>query len=486
MSNNKQSKSRLGLRSDLTSSSNHLLAAIFAGVSLLTACTTQNYQAAPLSPQQLTQHRVALDHRDPAFRSYLEEHNYPLESWPLKRFDLAALTLAAMHFNPSVQLARGRIDVARAGETIAGQRPNPTLNFPDEPRDTADFYGLVIDFIFERKAKREARQAGAQAERKAAEFALAQRAWSIYSKLHANLIEYYAAVHVSGLVENQHSILEESLRLLEQRVDVGQASQFELSSLRLELQQTALLLSNQQYLSNDALHRLITDTGLQVDKFEPNDFIFTDLQQHLQPDAIELEQLQTELLHSRFDIKQMLAEYQAYEAGLKLEIEKQYPDVTLSPGLLFEQGQALWVLAAAGTFPLFHNNDGQIQQALAERKRKQYEFIRLQTSLINELARRKQNYQDRLIAYGKSRQLVSILEARGVEIEKQFKLGYSGKLTLLRSRLEIEKARQAMFRIEVDVMRAAAQLEAVTQSPMHTRIKEFDFMQSAHPPEYNP
>ena len=162
---------------------------------------------------------------------------------------------------------------------------------------------------------------------------------------------------------------------------------------------------------------------------------------------------------------------------MKLEVEKRYPDVTLSPGLLFEEGQALWVLAAAGKIPLFHNNDGQIQQALAARKQKQDEFIQLQTSLMNELARKKQNYEDRLTAYAVSRKLFAAVQARGEEIEKQFELGYSDQLAVFRSRLEIEKARQAMFQIELDVMREAVRLEAVIQRPRHASIREFDFMQ---------
>ncbi len=461
------------------------LRAVLVGAIFLSACTSHTYQPESITPQLAAQERDELRHQDPVFKAFLEELQYPLPTWPLKRFDLAALTLAAIHFNPAVQLAQNRIDIARAGETIAGQRPNPTLNFPDEPRDTADFYGLVVDFIFERKAKREARLAQAQAERAAAEFELAQQIWSIYSKLHRNLIEYYAAGQHSGMLNKQRAVIGESLHLLEQRVDAGQISEFEVSSLRLEQQQTALQLSNQQYMVNDARHRLIADTGLQADKFEEIEFVSSDLKQHLGADAMAFDELQIELLHSRFDINQKLAEYQAYEESLKLEIEKQYPDVTLSPGLLFERGQSLWVLAASGTWPLFHNNDGQIQRALAERKRKQYEFIQLQTSLINELARKKQNYLDRLAAYEQSQQLFAALQTRGREIEKQFELGYSDQLKVLRSRLEIEKARQTMFQIELNVMRAAVQLERVTQSPMHASIKNLNFMKFQQPQDNN-
>ena len=266
--------------------------------------------------------------------------------------------------------------------------------------------------------------------------------------------------------------------MLEQRLAVGQASEFELSSIRLELQQTELSLSKQRYQSNDAFHLLIVNTGLQADKFSHVEFVFAELKQHLHADAAELDRLQAELLQSRFDIRKSLAEYNSYEAGLRLEIEKQYPDITLSPGFLFERGQALWVLAASWTLPLFHNNDGQIQRALAERKQKQYEFIQLQTTLVNELDRKKQNYQDRLAAYEHGKQLLAALQTRAEEIEKQFTLGYTDKLAVLRSRLEIEKARQAMFDIELDVMRAAAKLESLTQSPSLVSIRQLGIIQS--------
>ena len=478
MPNNKQSKSGLSSFFSFRYSPTHWRAATLICVALFVGCASQTYQPTPVSPENIAQQRARLDHRDPAFRSYLEDNHYAVENWPLRQFDLAGLMLTAMYFNPSVQLAHTRIEIAQADETIAGQRANPSLNFPDEPRDSFDFYGLVVDFVLERKAKRQARQAQAAAAREAAEFEFAQQAWSIYSKLHASLIDYYAAEQISLLLNKQREIIEESLHLLQQRVAAGQVSEFELSRLRLELQQKKLLISNQHFVINDALHRLIKHTGLQADKFEQIKFSFSDLKLHLDPSTFEIEQLQTELLHSRFDIKQKLAEYQSFEQALKLEIEKQYPDVTLSPGFLFQEGESLWVLAAAWTLPLFHNNDGQIARSLAERKLKQYEFIQLQSDLVNELARKKQNYLDRLTAFDQSQQLFSALEVRSEEIEKQFKLGYSDRLTALRAHLEVEKARQAMFQIELEVMRAAAQLEAVTQSPSQPTIKKFDFMQS--------
>ncbi|MEQ8938065.1 MAG: TolC family protein, partial [Gammaproteobacteria bacterium] len=125
--------------------------------------------------------------------------------------------------------------------------------------------------------------------------------------------------------------------------------------------------------------------------------------------------------------------------------------------------------------PLFHNNESQIQQALAQRKQKQLEIIELQTRLLNELDRKRQNYLDKLAAYQNSLQLLDALTNKATQVEKQFELGYSDQLNVLRTKLEIEKANQAIFDIELDVMRAAVKLESLTQSPILTSMQNLNF-----------
>lgn len=446
-------------------------------VLLISGCATKTYSPEPVTPEVTVQQLGAYDLADPAFRVFLQNHAYPVDNWPLERLDLTALTLAAWYFNPAMHVARSGVEVERAGEVIAGQRTNPTLNFPDEPRDTLDFFGLVGDFLFERAAKREARQAEARAWREASELALTEQAWTLYANIHLALIEYYAAVRTSQILSQQEILLEEAMTLLKQRLRAGQVNEFEVSSMRIELQRTQLMLSNQRYASNDAYHQLVGNTGLHSDKFRHAKMVYSDLQQHLQENAETINALQPRLLHSRIDIRRKLAEYNAFEARLRYEIESQYPDITLSPGIVFERGQSLWVLAGAWVLPVFHNNDGQIQQALAERRRKQFEFMQLQAYWLNKLERTRQNYLDRLAAYQYSQQLLDAVKGREKQIEKQFELGYSDRLDLLRSRLETVKAKQAMLDIELDVMRAAAALEETSQTPMTEKIGKLDFIQ---------
>lgn len=49
--------------------------------------------------------------------------------------------------------------------------------------------------------------------------------------------------------------------------------------------------------------------------------------------------------------------YVQAESELRLDIEKQYPDLVLSPGFLFDQSDYIWPLAALWVLPLFKNTE---------------------------------------------------------------------------------------------------------------------------------
>ena len=52
---------------------------------------------------------------------------HPLDEWPLARWDVPLLTLAALYFQPGLEVVRAHAEVAYAAIESAGVRPNPTL-----------------------------------------------------------------------------------------------------------------------------------------------------------------------------------------------------------------------------------------------------------------------------------------------------------------------------------------------------------------------
>lgn len=444
---------------------------ILSSALVISGCVNHTYVSEPVDTQQNYTDILLKQHDSQEFRQFLDQHQYTIKSWPITLWDLKALTLAAVYFNPEINVILAEVEVEKAGEIIATQRPNPSVNLPLEnyspSGDSPWFTGLVFDFLFERKEKRIAKAERAKAERLAIEIKLQNKIWTIYSNLHSNLIEYFFAIKQKEMLLNQRALLKENLVLLNRRKELGQVSQFELSRVRLEQQQLQLQLANQNYLINDAFHNLIAITGLLANKFNQTSIQFDSIQESLAAQLPDEIQLRKELLNNRFDIKRKLKEYEAFEASLKLEIAKQYPDLNLSPGFIFDQGQNVWSITASWVLPVFHNHEGEIEQALAKRKQMQAELIVMQTNLINDLNRKHQNYTDIIASYENSLALLRELEGRSNQIQKQFDLGYADQLSLIQVKLELEKAKQAVLAIKVGVLRAVKELERITQVPIH-------------------
>ena len=446
---------------------------ILFSICVLAGCTKQVYESASLDLVEIQQQQSGLSPDSIEFRQFLKLH-LPDSEFPIKNWQLPSLTLAALYFNPSIELAQSELAIIDAELVIAGQKPNPTINLPleyrTEPGGSPWLFGLVGDFIFERSSKRQAKIDIVYAQRLAKEIALLQLGWSIYHAIHQNLIDYYTQIEIAKNLERQKILLTEILGLLEQRLEYGQASEFELSRIRLELQRIELALSNQQFKTNDSLHSLFSHTGLLIKNIKSSEFEFKQLESHLVSYNDRLDSLNQKMLSNRFDFRTKLTEYQVFENELKLEIEKQYPDINLSPGFIYEQGDSIWQLGAAWVLPMFHNNDGQIERALAKREKKQLEILQLQNELLQQLERRKQNYKDKLTAYEKSSVILETQKQRSIEIEKQYELGYQDRLSLIRARLETEKTKEAVFEISVAVMQSAAALEDVLQRPLDSDI----------------
>jgi len=449
------------------------LIAILSAI-VLAGCARQVYESAPIDPVDNQQQQFAMSPDNLEFGAFLQQ-NMPGIEFPISRWELSSLTLAALYFNPAVRVAHSELAIIDAELVIAGQKPNPTINLPleykTEPGGSPWLFGLIGDFVFERPAKRQAKIDIAQAKRHAKQMALFQQSWTLYSAIHQDFIHYFTHIETRKNLLNQKALLIEILGLLEQRIEFGQASEFELSRDRLDLQRIELMLANQGFNINDSFHLLFSHTGLLAHKTVNSDFDFNELEKHLLTKDEYITDLNQSLLFERFDFKTMLAEYQVFENELKLEIEKQYPEINLSPGFIYEQGNNIWQLGAAWILPAFHNNEGQIKRALAKRETKQLEILQYQNQLMQQFERRKQNYQDKLSAYNKSIELIKTQRQRFIEIEKQYELGYRDRLSVIRAKLEVEKTKEAIFGMSIAVMQSAVVLEDVMQAPLNTNIK---------------
>lgn len=455
------------------------VAALGCAVVLMGAagCARYQYEAKPLDAGRTAQDYSARTLDDPGLGEFITSYQDPAPQWPPADWDLQALALAAWYFHPDLQIAMAQYRKAQVHEEVVNERINPRVQIPLEHHsDTAGgkspwLIGVLFDFILEREGKRQARHAQAVAESGVAKINISSVAWNIYSQLRRKYMDYYAALQSDAQLTARADITEEILKLLLRRKELGHASGFEVSSMQIDLQRMRLQQAGQQFAVVDALHALAGALGTPATALEHAEFRFADLETPEGPvDMTENELRQLALTH-RLDIRQSLAEYTVYEAALRLEIEKQYPDLTLSPGFVFDQNDLIWALGAAWVLPLLHpQNEGPIREAMARREIKQAEFLALQARAINELEAARARLGAQKTALQQAQQLRQETLTRSQQVQKQFDLGYADHLELSRSRIEVAAAEQAILDLRISVLKAAGQLEDAIQYPLLTHV----------------
>ena len=458
-------------------SSPGIVAGFGVTVALLYAagCATYQYAAKPLDVEQSAQDYNARNLEDPGLGEFMKSYRDSTLPWPPTDWDLQALALAAWYFHPDLQVAIAEYRKAQVHEETVNEKINPGIQIPFEHHsDTAGgkspwHIGVLFDFIFEREAKRQARHDQAVAESGAAKINISSVAWKIYSELRQNYIDYYSALKGDAQVTARAGITEEILKLLVRRKELGHVSNFEVSSMQIDLQRMRLQQAGQKFAVVDARYALAGSLGVPATALEHTEFRFADLETPGGPVDITENQLRQLALTHRPDILKALADYNVYEAALRLEIEKQYPDLTLSPGFVFDQGDLIWSLGAAWILPLLHpQNEGPIREAMAQREIKQAEFLALQARAIHELETARARLTVQKTALQQAQQLLQETMSRRLQVQKQFDTGYTDHLDLTRSGFEVATAEQTVLDLRISVLKAAGLLEDAIQYPLYT------------------
>jgi cobalt-zinc-cadmium efflux system outer membrane protein len=197
---------------------------------IIHACITR------ASAQTVAENRVrAAESRtfDSAIESALAVHIDPVQG--ASSIDLARRALAS-----NAQLAAARLDVnrARARLSQAGFRPNPTVDFLQSngvlnsqgERATTIGFSLPLELWGQRGRRVDL----ARAELEASEAEVADRERRLTSDVRLACVETLAALRDLAVTQNLYSLDVETTRVVEARVEEGDASPLELNLLRSE------------------------------------------------------------------------------------------------------------------------------------------------------------------------------------------------------------------------------------------------------------
>lgn len=449
--------------------------AIVAGLGLLTACAApQTYTPAPLQAEQVfsTLQSQRLD--SAAVQEFFQRTGYPMQQWPLADWDAQALVLAGLALHPEMRVARAEWALRRAGEETAAQRINPGFELPLEwHTDTSGgaspwMIGGVLDLVLERRGKRAARIDQAAMRTLAARIALDHTAWRIRSNIMQALLAYDQAVSATALHTRRVDAVKAIQTALEQRESLGEVSRFELSSTRLALQQARLQLSEQAQSERSAYDALAAAIGVMPEALDQIDIrsVAADAVTEAGKTEPPLVDLRGLALQHRHDMRQALAEYAVIEAGVRLAIEQQYPDINLSPGFLFDQGDKIWALAASWVLPLFHRHEGEIAEALAQRQLAQQQFLLQQAQIVEQVQQARSTYLSQTRVFVEADALYAEASDYRQQLQQQVAAGYSDRLQVLRAETELLDAELARLQTAQRRERAWLQLENVLQYPL--------------------
>src|SRR6266542_1231536 len=240
-------------------------------VILLAVCLAgcARFEPQPISPARMATELDARRLDDEGLKEFLEQNlGHEPEHWPLKSWDLKALTLAAFYFHPTLDVARAQWRVAQAGARTAGGRPNPSLNLvPGYDFSAANGLSPWIPFFsvdvpLETAGKRGHRIARAQHLSESAWLNIATVAWQARSSVRAGLLDSVIADRRAALLEKQAAVQEQIVKLLEQRLAVGGISQPELTTARIALNRTRLDLDDTKAKRAEARMRLAESLGV--------------------------------------------------------------------------------------------------------------------------------------------------------------------------------------------------------------------------------
>lgn len=447
---------------------------VMLGAVVLAGCTFQTYSPKPLDPAERMQQYRAHDPDSAEFKTYLESQGYQADAWPLTQWGLRELTLSALYFHPELDVARAQLQANQAAEMTAGQRPDPAISGSvgrSEDDQAPWIYSIGLDIPLQTASKRELSLAQAQSLSEAARIEIGQTAWQVRSRLLSSWIDYNATLHEVSYLQQQVNIHNEITSMLNKRVEVGMLSNTELGQTRLQLQQVQQKLVAERGRIPELKAALAGNAGLTLETLDRLTLMppLSDPDLHARhnyrPDRQD-DAMQDAALLNRLDIRAALARYEAAERKLRLEVARQYPDITLSPSYIYEEGFHIWQLGIGALLPLLNKNKGLIEEARALREVEAAQFEALQANVISNLEQAKARYFGAIDTLDQARQQSAESRRQVQRMTRQFDQGYADRLELAYARLEDVQAMQNLMSAEYVVQRAAAALEDALQQPL--------------------
>ncbi len=438
------------------------------GLALVSGCA--HFVSRPLSPSESIATFNTRSLTNPGLQAFLADNQV---SEPAAGWDLKALTLAALYYQPSLAEARDRLRAAEAARVTAGERPNPSVAMAlgyDTRIAGAPSPWIVpinVDWPIETAGKRGARLAQARHLAAAARWQLIGTVWQVRSRLRTALLDLYAARRTESLLARQQAAERKVVTLLRGQLEAGAVSSYLLAQARVALENTTLARQAASGAIRQAQIHLAGALGVAPHALNAVQLSFAQLRKF--PRDLTRPRVSRRALLNRADVRAALEQYAASQSQLELEIDRQWPDLQLGPGFAWNsqlREDSEWQLRLSLPLPILNHNQGPIAEARAERKLAAAHFLSVQANALEQIDGALAGYRSALARMRTATSLLADLRQQIDSVRGQVRAGELQPLDLADAEVAFDKGAQNLLATRIEAQRALGALEDAVQSPL--------------------
>ena len=289
------------------------------------------------------------------------------------RADRLSLFAAALIYNPDVEASRATVASAVAGVQAARIASPANLTLTAEyARDASAsspwLLGAVLDLPLDRGIRRNARTVVADLAVDAARYDQAEVIWTARMAIRKALTDRLIAARRADAFQRVVDLRVRQQTVLERRVAAGEASRAELDRVRADGADAVRGQGDARVQARDAELRLAAAVGLPTDALSGLTPEWHEFDTPVGDPGVGVDSAQlTQALLSRADVLKAIVAYDQAEADLRLEVAKQYPALTISPGYTWERGLMKLPVSLGLALPPWDLNRSAIALAQARR-----------------------------------------------------------------------------------------------------------------------
>ena len=446
----------------------------------LSGCNFISYETKPIANQQVIERITAKDPEDPRFKEFLKIQGFKEDSLPIKEWGLNELMLCALFFNPRIEIAKKEWDVAKIQEMIAPIKAPSSVGFESGRQTTGvkensrDAFGLSFTTLFETADKAKIREERARNQSLIKRLELRKLAWDIKTDLTLNYLRFHQLLLNLQIIRSEIKLQNEILNMLKKRKSLGLSSSIDSNFNQIELNKNIQKLNEEQYQLNETKSKLASILGISAEKLNTMRIANINMDQSIEifSKTLDDETKQRDVINlglfNRIDLRIALAKYAVSESQLKLNVANQYPDIRFSPAYIFDYGSSKWLLGVTSLIPTVEKNKNLVEEAKKLRDIESLQVEKIQTSIINELAKLRDNYTNAKDMVRKDTEDLSAANALENSIESKFNQGEIDRIELTQQKLITMQYKRRFYTNKITLMKIGFDFEALLQEPLNT------------------